>query len=315
MLVETAIADAYGSGFEYADENLPPTPFSRPRRTGTRKPRRKCNDLSRYVKHPRYTLEPGQYTDDTQMSVALAECLLSGDPWDPPHIVKYFFDAFKRDPRPGYAQGFYDFLCRVESPEQFLAEIISASDKSGGAMRAPVIGLVPDIGRVIQLAETQAKITHDTPVGIAGARVAACATHYFHYCLGPKNELGAWLEEILPALWLDDITGNPDDADEHYAWDRPWRGRVRAWGYMAPHAAVTAIMKYASLSDILRACVDYGGDTDTVAAIAVAAASRSIEVEQDLPQVLYDGLENGPYGLDYLRELDRRLLARFPGAK
>ncbi|MGF1988711.1 MAG: ADP-ribosylglycohydrolase family protein [Nostoc sp. ZfuVER08] len=50
MLLELAIADAYGAGFEYADEMLV------------------NNDLSRYVQHPRFRLIPGSYTDDTQLS-------------------------------------------------------------------------------------------------------------------------------------------------------------------------------------------------------------------------------------------------------
>lgn len=44
-------------------------------------------------------------------------------------------------------------------------------------------------------------------------------------------------------------------------------------------------------------------------AIALAAASCSVEVVQDLPTHLIDGLENGTYGRDYLRQLDRQLMS------
>jgi Zn-dependent protease with chaperone function len=50
---------------------------------------------------------------------------------------------------------------------------------------------------------------------------------------------------------------------------------------------------------------------DTVATIALAAASRSAEYVADLPGVLLEGLENGAYGRDYLAALDGRLAARF----
>ena len=75
------------------------------------------------------------------------------------------------------------------------------------------------------------------------------------------------------------------------------------------HAAVTAVVQHDSLSGILKACVEFTGDTDTVATIAVAAASCSSEVEKDLPQVLIDGLEEGTYGRDYLVQLDAQLFA------
>jgi hypothetical protein len=48
---------------------------------------------------------------------------------------------------------------------------------------------------------------------------------------------------------------------------------------------------------------------DTVAAVALGAASCSDEIEQDLPAHLIAGLENGPYGRDFLKDLDARLLA------
>lgn len=66
---------------------------------------------------------------------------------------------------------------------------------------------------------------------------------------------------------------------------------------------------HATLADILRACVAYGGDVDTVAAIALAAASCSRDVSQNLPAHLADTLENGAFGRDYLVALDARLLA------
>ncbi len=67
MLLELAIGDAYGAGFEYADTETI----------------RLHNNLSRYVKHPRHNIRPGCYTDDTQMSLAIAETMVSGEPWKP----------------------------------------------------------------------------------------------------------------------------------------------------------------------------------------------------------------------------------------
>jgi ADP-ribosylglycohydrolase len=65
-----------------------------------------------------------------------------------------------------------------------------------------------------------------------------------------------------------------------------------------------------SLSSLLRSCVAWTGDVDTVATIALAAGACSEEVAQDLPEHLVSGLENGPFGRDFLRELDRRLMER-----
>jgi ADP-ribosyl-[dinitrogen reductase] hydrolase len=82
---------------------------------------------------------------------------------------------------------------------------------------------------------------------------------------------------------------------------------------MSVRAAITAIRQSDSLSGLLRRCVDFTGDVDTVAAIALAAGSCSDELSHDLPDHLVTGLGAGPYGRDYLISLDQRLLALAAG--
>ena len=77
----------------------------------------------------------------------------------------------------------------------------------------------------------------------------------------------------------------------------------------AVRAAITAIMRETSLSALLQRCVDFNGDVDTVAAVALGAASGSEEYSADLPQALVTGLEGGKWGADYLRIQDARLMA------
>ena len=62
---------------------------------------------------------------------------------------------------------------------------------------------------------------------------------------------------------------------------------------------------------MLKDAVSFTGDVDTVSAIAISCASQSIEIEQDLPKSLFDGLENNTYGRDYLIFLDEKLKNKF----
>lgn len=80
---------------------------------------------------------------------------------------------------------------------------------------------------------------------------------------------------------------------------------------MSVRAALTAPIPGHILIEILRTAVAFTGDVDTVATFALAAGSRSPQIEQDLRRVLVNGLENGAFGRDYLRDLDARLLAEF----
>jgi ADP-ribosyl-[dinitrogen reductase] hydrolase len=277
MVVELAIGDAYGAGFEYA-----PTLFVKTH-----------NDLSRYLQHPRHTILPGCYTDDTQMSIAIAEAILSTEPWTPQRLATLFVNAFRRDPREGYASGFYAFLQEVQNGDEFLAKIRPDSDKSGAAMRAGPIGIYPTIDEVIQRATNQAEITHNTLGGKQSAIAAALMTHYFLYDLGPKAHLGDFLQTYVAGPWI-----------------KPWRGKVGSPGVESVHAAVTAVLTHDSLSAILQSCIAFTGDVDTVATVALCAASCAKEVTQDLPQSLYDHLEDGTYGRPYLQQLDQQLLQK-----
>jgi ADP-ribosylglycohydrolase len=276
MLVELAVGDAYGAGFEYAPEELVRT----------------HNTATHYIKHPRHDIAPGCYTDDTQMSLAIAEALVAGDPWTPEALASRFVQVFKRDPRPGYSRRLYPFLQEVNSGPELLARINRDSDRSGAAMRAAPLGVLPTVEAVVGHCRVQAAITHNTTAAIDAATAAALMSHYFLYQLGPIKDVGQFLECQVPGPW-----------------SAPWQGKVGAQGQMSVRAAVTAVMRNKRLSVLLRDCIAFTGDVDTVATIALAAASASPEYEQDLPESLVLSLDNGPYGRDYLAAVDRQLLA------
>lgn len=276
MLLELAVGDAYGAGFEYAPSEMV----------------REYNTATHYIRHPRHNICPGCYTDDTQMSLAIAESLVSGERWTPQNLAHRFVEVFRRDPRKGYASGFYAFLQEVRDCDDFLARIRPDSDKSGAAMRAAPLGVLPTIGQVVERCRVQAALTHNTPDGIHAAIASAVMAHYFLYHLGPKARLGEFLQSEVPGSWA-----------------APWQGKVGAKGWMSVRAAITSVVRNERLSDLLRDCIAFTGDVDTVATIALAAASCSQEYEQDLPANLAAALESGPYGREYLIALDRQLLA------
>ncbi|UGQ13300.1 ADP-ribosylglycohydrolase family protein [Yinghuangia sp. ASG 101] len=283
VFLELAIGDAYGAGFEYA-----PPEFVR-----------RGNTLRGYARHPKHRdVLPGMYTDDTQMSLAVAEWLLGGT-LTRDDLAERFVAAYRRDPRAGYASGFRSVLERVRSGPELLDTLRPGSDKSGAAMRAGVLGLLPDIDEVRRLTTLQARITHDSPGGIAAALGAAYAVHYCRHGLGPVSGLPAWLAERVPA------------PASYGRWDESWRGTVGSPGMHSVRAAVTALARNREAGELLRDCVAFTGDVDTVATVALAAASVSGAYARDLPEALVDGLESGAYGRAYLLGLDERLAARW----
>jgi len=287
MMVALGIGDAYGGGFEYA-----PIDFVE-----------QHNTLEGYVQNPKHLdLKPGCYTDDTQMSIAVAEAIISGRPWTRELLAEKFVEVYKRDPRPGYAKRFQQFLDTVKDGADFLERINPISDKSGGAMRAVPVGVYPYTTVVIERAKLQASLTHNTPEGMAAAAAAALLAHY---CLYAK-QVGGSLEEV------GEFIANRVSGFDECVWNRPWEGAVGAKGWMSVRAAITAVSRNASLSALLKNCIAFGGDVDTVATIALGAASEHPDYAHDLPPKLLHGLEAGLYGSTFLADLDTRLKAAVP---
>jgi ADP-ribosylglycohydrolase len=227
------------------------------------------------------------------MSLAVAEALIEhGAGASAFQFIEKFVLAFQRDPREGYASRFWELLKTVQDAADFAQRIQPQSEKSGAAMRACPIGLLPDVPSVLAVAERQARITHDTEGGVRAAQAVALMVHCFAYKLAPKAGLGQFLDAHIPGDWT-----------------QPHSGKVGALGMTAARAAITALVAESSLTGLLRRCVDYTGDVDTVAAVALGAASLCGEYKQDLPGHLIAGLEDGAWGIGYLRELDARLAA------
>jgi len=283
MLVSLAIGDAYGFGFEYA-----PPEFVKAH-----------NDLKGYVQHPgRPHIKPGVYSDDCQMAMGLGELFLSKVPRTNKMLWAYFINAFKRDPREGYAGHFYTLLKGSQNALDLMGKIQPHSNKSGGAMRAAPCGLLADPLAVIDTAVWQASVTHATRDGMTAAAASALLVWACRQGCS-QGYLGSLINDLLPG----------------YAWGEPWDAPVGSAGVEAVKAAITAVTFNDSMEAILHACIGFTGDVDTVAAIALPAAALHPDIEQNLSQELYDELEDGKYGKRYLAVLETKLMAAFPLVK
>ncbi len=281
MLVEMAIGDAYGAAFEFMSDDF----IARE------------NDLAGYKRNPETHLGDGRYTDDTQMTIAMAEHLLSGETPTFEGLAERFVGVFRRDERRGYSKRVFGTLQKARNGRDFLAAIEPISDRSGAAMRVSPIGLLPDLSEVLERAAFQAALTHDTPGGRTSACAVATMVHYLARELGPRADLGRFVEIHVPG----------------HAWAAPWAGRVDMQGISCAHAALSLVQRTQTLGQLLKTAVALGGDTDTVAAIALFSGSLCKDLPNDLPAILYEDLETGPYGLAFLQDVDdhlRRLTAQ-----
>lgn len=294
MLLRIAQGDAYGVAAEYCNRH--PDELEH----------RELFEFKRYVSHAIYAIAPGSYTDDTQMSIAVAETLINFK-----HNLHRgtfstsFWNAFKRDPRPGYSPNFQRILESSSCWGDVAKRLHATSDKNGAAIRAVPIGVIADPKRVVEVATEQAKITHDSEGGISSAVAVALMSHFALYDRRDFSRLPAWCCQWQPSFTL---------------FERPWSGPVQGQGrgklgvgVVTAWATCTLLMECNSLLDIMRRILEWGGDTDTIAAIAWGIASARYRDEQ-LPEFFERDLEmhtNSPYGVKFLKRLGERLMEAY----
>jgi ADP-ribosylglycohydrolase len=250
------------------------------------------NDQLKYVAvRDDAAVPPGSYTDDTQQTIAIAELLVEGTEWTPENIAQKLVDVYHRDPRNGYSRRVKMALNASASGAEFIKNIDPNSDTSGAAMRACPLGIIHDIPELVERVTIQARISHNTDLGIQAALASALATHYCIYQIGELSEVGKFIASQVPGDW-----------------DVAYNEFVGQKGWMSVRAAITALSQHDNLADMLKACIAFTGDVDTVATIALGAAATSPLVEKNLPNHLYQNLEAGNYGLEYLQALNERWL-------
>lgn len=257
-------------------------------------------------RHPKFhEFVPGNYSDDTQMSIANMELLLRNvsvtrdTKISDDDFIARWLGAFHRDPHIGYSEYFYKVMESSETCDDFRSKIDPKVSVAGGAaMRAAPFGLLADIDLVKTLTTQQARITHDNTVGVHSALAVALSVHYLHHG-GLRRDLPDFIERHLGQGW--------NAADKGYT-------EHIGNGLKIVTQALNAVYKAESLSGVLLNVVnqDSLSDTDTVAAIAMAVASRSRDLADDLPVSLKAAVENGSFGADYLRQLDAVALKHFP---
>lgn len=293
MLLRMAQADSYAMAVEYVSRIEHPEHYQEVLR------------FEKYGQHPLFTLRPGQYTDDTQMSIAVSETLLAGGSAEGQSYADAFYRVFKRDPRDGYSRALQAILEASTSTEDMLQRIVPESNKNGAAMRSVPLGVISDRALMLVEAETQAKVTHNTPGGIQSSQMVAMMSHFALHESGGFEEMHAWCRKRYPAFAL---------------FDKPWTGGVGlkgtdpnnlGIGMCTAWAVSTLLREQGSLMGILRQVIEWRGDTDSVAAIAWGIASSRYQ-DEVVPDFLTNDLEpNGSYGATFLVNLGSRLMRAF----
>ena len=231
------------------------------------------------------------YTDDTHMTIGVAESLLENKGFDGEHMAQTFIENYEAEPWRGYGPGPPRIFMMINSGEPWY----SAADKlyrggsfgNGSAMRVAPVGLLysHDLERLREIAYQSSSITHSHELGREGAALQACAV-----ALALNIPSGEEISREDFLLKLQDFVQNQLYKEKLASvgellgeQDRTRVVAVLGNSIEAPRSVPTAIYCFLRQPKSYKDCVIYaislGGDTDTIASMAGAISDAYLGIE------------------------------------
>ena len=208
-----------------------------------------------------------EFTDDTVMTLAVAEALLDsrGKSEETAYaaLVERMRFWGRRYPNAGYGARFIHWLSAGD-PRPY------GSYGNGSAMRVSAAGWLYDsLELTRRMAAVTARVTHDHPEGVKGAEAVAAAIYLARTGCG-KEEIGAYICREFGY----DLSRTCDEI-------RPGYRHVESCQETVPEA-ITAFLESKDFEDNLRTAVSLGGDCDTLACISASVGEAFWGVPEEL---------------------------------
>lgn len=249
--------------------------------------------------------EPGQYTDDTLMSIALAKSLIQVGKFDGADVAKEYLDWYKTGNTRGIGTTTATAMVNLKMGASHLESGLThghdglPAGGNGTAMRAAPLGLVyrHNLTKLMEVAIKDAAITHNSlepkvgsvAVAMAVALLATGVSTPQSVCfdvLGTLTESEVLVKMQLAQKWLEQGTPLYTIAAEALA-------EIGTAGYVPETvgAAFFCLGATQSFKDAVVMAVRGGGDTDTTAAIVGAMAGTYYGLE-GIPDEYKNNVEN-----------------------
>ena len=185
-----------------------------------------------------------RFTDDTVLTCAVADAILSGVPY-----AEKLIEYYRLYPARGFGSGFSKWARNGgRSPYN--------SFGNGSAMRvSPTAYMHNNLEDTLIEAKKSAEVTHNHPEGIKGAQATACAIF-----LARKGEGKANIKKEIENRFGYFLDFDLEQLRKDYRFDVTCQGS-------APQAIYCFFIS-SNFEDAIRKAISIGGDSDTIACIA-----------------------------------------------
>jgi ADP-ribosylglycohydrolase len=199
------------------------------------------------------------FTDDTVLTVAVADCLLHKK-----SFTRTFQEYGRKFPDAGFGSSFYSWIFS-SNPQPY------NSWGNGSAMRVSPIGFLSKrLTEVLENAKSSAEVTHNHPEGIKGAQATAAAI-FLARAGKSKGEIKTFITESFQY----DVDRSLDQIRPDHSFDVSCQGTVPT--------AIIAFLESTNYEDAIRNAISLGGDSDTLACIAGGIAEAYY---QEIPETI-----------------------------
>lgn len=185
------------------------------------------------------------FTDDSILSVAVAEVILQGGSFA--QAIKRYAQAYP-DPMGGYGARFSQWAVS-DSLEPY------GSWGNGSAMRVSAVGFAyNNMAEVLNVAKQTAEVTHNHPEGIKGAQATAVAIF-----LAREGRDKPYIKDFVESNFGYDLSRSLEEIRPAYSFNESCQATV-------PESMI-AFLGSTDFEDAIRNTISLGGDTDTMGAI------------------------------------------------
>ena len=226
-------------------------------------------------KYPLVTDYSG-FTDDTVMTLAVADALMSAMPKKGDKTTERNFEdcviksmrAFANvHPHAGYGGRFIRWLSS-ENPQPY------NSWGNGSAMRvSPVAWAFDNLDDVERFAAASSRVSHNNPEGIRGAKATAAAIF-----LAREGKSKDEIKKYISEKYYYDLTRTLNDI-------RPNYHHVEACQETVPEA-ITAFIEGKNFEDVVRCAVSLSGDADTLTDISASIAEGFYGIPDEISEMV-----------------------------
>lgn len=222
--------------------------------------------------------EKCDFTDDTVMTVAVAEALMSSKSLS--ELKENTVDRMRRYgqayPHRSYGGMFRHWLI-TENPQPY------NSFGNGSAMRISPVGFFARSDEAVKkLSAAVTSVTHNHPEGIKGAEAIAMAIYWAHKN-EDKEEIFQYIAKYYyPELKTDELTYKA--LHENYSWEY---GLGSVTCQSSVPQAIVCFHESEGFEDAIRLAVSIGGDSDTIAAMVGGIAEAYYGIPEEIEKQVY----------------------------